>query len=60
MEHIRECIAKAKVPKRYNSTVFPRPIRKDDLVLRRTLMGAPTNKLTPNWEGLFRVREEVG
>ncbi|RDX84069.1 hypothetical protein CR513_34936, partial [Mucuna pruriens] len=60
MSHIRECAAKAKVARRYNATVFPCPIRKGDLVLRRTLMGATMNKLTPNWEGPFRVQEEVG
>ncbi|RDX93273.1 Gag-Pol polyprotein, partial [Mucuna pruriens] len=60
MTHIRECATKARVAKRYNATVFPCPIRKDDLVLRRTLMGVDTNKLTPKWEGPFRVREEVG
>ncbi|RDX96007.1 hypothetical protein CR513_21386, partial [Mucuna pruriens] len=60
MTHIQECTTNARVAKRYNVTVFPRPIRKDGLVLRMTLMGAATNKLTPNWEGLFRVREEVG
>ncbi|RDY07069.1 hypothetical protein CR513_08856, partial [Mucuna pruriens] len=44
MTHIRECAAKARVARRYNATVFPRPIPKDDLVLRKTLMGAATNK----------------
>ncbi|RDX75098.1 Gypsy retrotransposon integrase-like protein 1, partial [Mucuna pruriens] len=59
MTYIRKCAAKDKVARIYNSTVFPRPIRKDDLVLGRTLIGAATNKLTSNWEGLFRVQEEV-
>ncbi|RDX91175.1 hypothetical protein CR513_26893, partial [Mucuna pruriens] len=49
---------KAIVAKRYNSRVFPRLIQKDNLVLRRTLKGAATSKLTPNWEGPFRVRED--
>ncbi|RDY14610.1 hypothetical protein CR513_00308, partial [Mucuna pruriens] len=48
MAYIHEYTTKARVAKRYNSMVFPRPIRKDDLVLRRTLKGATTNKLTPN------------
>ncbi|RDX87964.1 hypothetical protein CR513_30498, partial [Mucuna pruriens] len=34
--------------------------KKGDLVLRRTLKEVATNKLTPNWEGLFKVSEEVG
>ncbi|RDX69413.1 hypothetical protein CR513_51477, partial [Mucuna pruriens] len=55
MAYIRECVAKARVARNYNVIVFPRPIRKDDLVLRRTLVGAVTNKLMPNWEGPFRV-----
>ncbi|RDX87101.1 hypothetical protein CR513_31466, partial [Mucuna pruriens] len=52
MAHICEFPAKTKVARRYNAI--------SDLVLRRTLMGAATNKLMPNWEGPFRVREEVG
>ncbi|RDX64522.1 hypothetical protein CR513_56913, partial [Mucuna pruriens] len=32
---------------------------KGDLILGRTLKGTTTNKLTPNWEGPFMVREEV-
>ncbi|RDX95389.1 hypothetical protein CR513_22089, partial [Mucuna pruriens] len=59
MVHIHKYAAKARVAKRYNSIVFPRSIQKDDLVLRRILKGAATNKLTPNWEGPFRVREEL-
>ncbi|RDX75916.1 hypothetical protein CR513_44152, partial [Mucuna pruriens] len=60
MDHICECATKARVAKRYNSTIFPCPIRKDDMVLRKTLIGVATNNLTPNWEGPFRVQEEVG
>ncbi|RDX99369.1 hypothetical protein CR513_17592, partial [Mucuna pruriens] len=48
MAHIRECAVKGRVAKKYISTVFPHPIRKDDLVLIRTLMGVAMNKLTPN------------
>ncbi|RDX81326.1 Pro-Pol polyprotein, partial [Mucuna pruriens] len=60
MAHIREYAAKARIAKRYNSTIFSHPLQKGDLVLRRILKGAATKKLTPNWEGTFRVREEVG
>ncbi|RDX87972.1 hypothetical protein CR513_30496, partial [Mucuna pruriens] len=55
MVHIREYATKARVVKRYNSTVFPRPLQKGDLVLKRILKGVATNKLTPNWEGPFRL-----
>ncbi|RDY11216.1 hypothetical protein CR513_04159, partial [Mucuna pruriens] len=60
MMHIYKYIAKARVAKRYNSIVFPHPLRQGDLVLRRVLKEATTNKLTPNWEGPYRVREDVG
>ncbi|RDX87976.1 hypothetical protein CR513_30486, partial [Mucuna pruriens] len=33
--------------------------QKGDLVMRRILTGAAMNKLTPNWEGPFRVREQI-
>ncbi|RDX93842.1 Retrovirus-related Pol polyprotein from transposon opus, partial [Mucuna pruriens] len=55
MALIHKCATKARMARRYNLTVFPRPIRKDNLVLRRTLMGTCMNKLTYNWEGSFRV-----
>ncbi|RDX93887.1 hypothetical protein CR513_23790, partial [Mucuna pruriens] len=55
MAHICEYAAKARVGKRYNSMVFPRPLQKGDLGPQ----GATTNKLTPNWERPFRVREDV-
>ncbi|RDX72937.1 hypothetical protein CR513_47519, partial [Mucuna pruriens] len=60
MAHICEYAAKARVAKRYNSTIFPYPLRQGDLVLKRVLKGATTNKLAPNWEGPYRAREDVG
>ncbi|RDX87982.1 hypothetical protein CR513_30482, partial [Mucuna pruriens] len=33
--------------------------KKDNLVLRRILKEAATNKMTPNWEGLFRVTRSI-
>ncbi|RDX90659.1 hypothetical protein CR513_27454, partial [Mucuna pruriens] len=34
--------------------------QKEDLVLRRVLRNNTSNKLTPNWEGPYRIVEEVG
>ncbi|RDX60272.1 hypothetical protein CR513_61600, partial [Mucuna pruriens] len=53
-------IVHAKAARRHNTTIFPQPFRKDNLVLRRVLRNTTSNKLSPNWEGPFRILEEVG
>ncbi|RDX74603.1 hypothetical protein CR513_45640, partial [Mucuna pruriens] len=58
--HIREFAIKARVAKLYNRKVIPRNFKPQDLVLRRTVHKAESNKLMPKWEGPFRVRKEVG
>ncbi|RDY08230.1 Tf2-9, partial [Mucuna pruriens] len=58
--HIREFAIKARVAKLYNQKVIPRNFKPQDLVLRRTVHKAESNKLMPKWEGPFRVRKEVG
>ncbi|KAJ1398050.1 hypothetical protein SESBI_31388 [Sesbania bispinosa] len=58
--HVREFACKLRAEKKYNSRVVPRKLKTGDLVLRRTLRDVSSNKLTPNWDGPFRVREEVG
>ncbi|RDX72729.1 hypothetical protein CR513_47745, partial [Mucuna pruriens] len=39
---------------------FPQKLKRQDVVLRRVLKDGVTNKLTPNWEGSFKIVEEVG
>ncbi|RDX96119.1 gag-pol, partial [Mucuna pruriens] len=56
--HIREFVIKARVAKFYNRKVIPRSFKPQDLVLRRTVHKAEGNKLTPKWEGPFRVKKE--
>ncbi|RDX73626.1 Tf2-6, partial [Mucuna pruriens] len=58
--YIREFVAKARASQRYNTRIFPRKLQKHDLVLKRFLKDSTSNKLTPNWEGPYRVVEEVG
>ncbi|RDY05571.1 Tf2-11, partial [Mucuna pruriens] len=49
--HIREFAIKSRVAKLF---------RPQDLVLRKMVHKAENNKLTPKWEGPFRVRKEAG
>ncbi|RDX63852.1 hypothetical protein CR513_57663, partial [Mucuna pruriens] len=49
--HMREFTIKSRVAKLYNQK---------DLVLRKMIHKAENNKLTPRWEGPFRVTKEVG
>ncbi|RDX64039.1 Tf2-9, partial [Mucuna pruriens] len=58
--HIREFAIKARVVKLYNRKVIPCNFKPQDLVLRRTIHKAESNKFTPKWEGPFRVKKEVG
>ncbi|RDX61576.1 pol, partial [Mucuna pruriens] len=58
--HIREFAIKARVAKLYNQRVISRNFKPQDLVLSRMVHKAESNKLTPKWEGPFRVKKEVG
>ncbi|RDX79463.1 Retrovirus-related Pol polyprotein from transposon 17.6, partial [Mucuna pruriens] len=58
--HIKEYAVKAKVARRYNKRIIPREFQEEDLVLRKITIAAEKNKLTPKWEGPFRVAEKVG
>ncbi|RDX62562.1 Pro-Pol polyprotein, partial [Mucuna pruriens] len=49
-----------QVARRYNKKMMPRDFQEGDLVLRRITMTAEKNKLTPKWEGPFRIAEKVG
>ncbi|XP_065049834.1 uncharacterized protein LOC135679779 [Musa acuminata AAA Group] len=60
--HRRELSYKRAVARVYNRRVRPRPIKMNDLVLRRAEVSNPTRaggKLAPNWEGPYRTIEVV-
>ncbi|RDX78359.1 Tf2-9, partial [Mucuna pruriens] len=59
VQEVREA-AHIRIAKLYNRKVIPRNFKPQDLVLRRTVHKAESNKLTPKWEGPFRVKKEVG
>ena len=52
---------KQKVACYYNSRVKSKVFRAGDLVLRRATVSQPQNqeKLAPNWEGPYEVKEVV-
>ncbi|RDY01230.1 Tf2-9, partial [Mucuna pruriens] len=58
--HVKEYAMKTRVARRYNQKVFPRNFKTGDLVLKKITMVVNKNKLTPCWEGPFRVIDEVG
>ncbi|RDY02803.1 Retrovirus-related Pol polyprotein from transposon 17.6, partial [Mucuna pruriens] len=58
--HIREFAIKSRIAKLYNRRVIPRSFRPHDLVLIKMVHKVENNKLTPKWEGPFRVKKEVG
>ncbi|RDX88909.1 Tf2-6, partial [Mucuna pruriens] len=58
--HIKEYAIKARAARRYNQKVIPRKFKTGDLVLKKVTMTANKNKLTPLWEGPFRVIDEIG
>ncbi|RDY05537.1 hypothetical protein CR513_10613, partial [Mucuna pruriens] len=57
--YIREFAIKSRVAKLYNQSVIPCSFRPQDLVLRKMVHKAESNKLTPKWEGPFRARRRV-
>ncbi|RDX82659.1 Tf2-9, partial [Mucuna pruriens] len=58
--HVKEYAAKAKVARKYDERLVPRRFKVADLVLRRVTRKGEANKLTPPWEGPFKITEEVG
>ncbi|XP_072081031.1 uncharacterized protein [Arachis hypogaea] len=61
--HVKELALKQRISLRYNHSVIKREFAPDDLVLRRNDIGAPTpgeGKLTPNWEGPYRIKATIG
>ncbi|RDX97693.1 Tf2-8, partial [Mucuna pruriens] len=57
--HIREFVIKSRIAKLYNQRVIPRSFRSQYLVLRKMVHKTENNKLTPKWEGPFRVKKET-
>ncbi|RDX88936.1 Tf2-11, partial [Mucuna pruriens] len=58
--HIKEYAAKARVARRYGQRVIHKDFEVKDLVLRKATLGVEKNKLTPKWEGPFRIAKSVG
>ncbi|RDY04217.1 Tf2-11, partial [Mucuna pruriens] len=58
--HIKEYAAKTRVARKYNRRVVYRDFEEGDLVFRKTTFRAEKNKLTPKWEGPFKISEKVG
>jgi len=61
-EKIREEAVKRRACKRFNGKVKPRTFNEGDLVwrMRTDARKDPTHgKLAPNWEGLFRIVENI-
>ncbi|RDY10120.1 Tf2-9, partial [Mucuna pruriens] len=58
--HIKEYAVKARAARKYNQRVIPRNFEAGDLVLKKVTMTANKNKLTPLWEGPFRIVNGTG
>ncbi|RDX96069.1 Tf2-9, partial [Mucuna pruriens] len=58
--HVKEYAIKARAARKYNQKVIPREFIAGDLVLKKITMTASRNKLTPSWEGPFRVIDAIG
>ncbi|KAK4276422.1 hypothetical protein QN277_019368 [Acacia crassicarpa] len=60
--HFKDLAAKQLIIARYNKKVGPRSFKKNDLVLRRADIGnknARDGKLAANWEGPYRIKEQL-
>ncbi|KAI9092531.1 hypothetical protein K1719_027659 [Acacia pycnantha] len=61
--HCRDLVAKQFISTRYNKKVRPQSFEKGGLVLRRADIGnknARECKLASNWEGPYRIMENLG
>ncbi|XP_072064377.1 uncharacterized protein [Arachis hypogaea] len=61
--HVRELALKQRISLRYNHGIIKREFAPDNLVLRRNDIGTSTpgeGKLTPNWEGPYRIKSTIG
>ncbi|XP_057457904.1 uncharacterized protein LOC130748677 [Lotus japonicus] len=57
---LRQAVVKQRSERRYNTRVVPRQMEAGDLVLRSKTRGPDDSKLSPNWEGPYRIRRELG
>ncbi|XP_057418257.1 uncharacterized protein LOC130712437 [Lotus japonicus] len=57
---LREAAVKQRSERRYNTRVVHRSMKVGDLVLRRKAKSSTDSKLTPNWEGPYRVLRDLG
>ncbi|RDX98079.1 hypothetical protein CR513_19062, partial [Mucuna pruriens] len=57
---VKEYAAKARAARRQEQRLAPQQFKSHNLVLRKIMQTADSNKLTPIWEGLFRITQEVG
>ncbi|XP_057443467.1 uncharacterized protein LOC130735531 [Lotus japonicus] len=57
--HVREAAMKQRATTKYDSKVHPRAMQVGDLVLKWKI-GIGGNKLSPNWEGPYRIVEVLG
>lgn len=57
--HVREYGVKRRAAQRYDSKVIPREMKEGDLVLRKITRPNGTGKFSPNWEGPYRVKENL-
>ncbi|RDX60620.1 hypothetical protein CR513_61220, partial [Mucuna pruriens] len=48
------------VAKRHDQRISFRQFKSQDLVLRKICRIADSNKLTPNWEGPYKIVEDIG
>ncbi|RDX98920.1 Tf2-6, partial [Mucuna pruriens] len=58
--HIKEYVVKARAARKYDRRMIHRDFQEGDLVLRKITLAVEKNKLTPKWEGSFRIVEKVG
>ena len=57
---VKTYATKQLAARRYNTKVIPRSLKLGDLVLRKRMDRTNENKLSPNWEGPFRISEVLG
>ncbi|RDX94180.1 Tf2-6, partial [Mucuna pruriens] len=58
--HVREYAIKVRTARKYDKRIVPCNFKPQDLVFRKITQKVESNKLTPIWEGPFRILEEVG
>jgi hypothetical protein len=60
MARLKNEASKMIAARRYNSRVVPKAMKARDLVLKKKTSKADENKLSPNWEGPYRIRKSLG